>query len=685
MPAATILSRLAVVAISAVVGVAVTLVGGGLLTPRGLQSGARPAPAYRLTGAQGETGAPPAPVAFDLGTAGAPGELIPGPPAGPMAEAAAALLDNSAPAPLAPLGYPRVPAVSQFDGGPLQNVNCMMAAGAMLARLGWGIVTTGSRLRSLQDDQEGGTWFSDLATALWRGYGVTFSSGLVTPDQLRRLLQAGAGAVIAGIYGQIPVPLRLQADFTGAHAIYLDGFYPGDPRTPPAYYVLDPLGRPGSGYRGDWWPASIVDAFATGFTGDGRIAAAWVFPPGGGPPPLVVGPQVLPLPPAVAGPASSAAPSPSSGSASPAASPGASPSGAVPSASGSLPPPSGAVSSAPPILAPVEPGDLGPSLPSAAPLLQGAVTLGGIRVLPALSLCLDDPRPSGCPWGIPAIYRGTSPAASGGQGGPTVTVRWVDADQPGVVLVAFTVDPPVPATVSYWRTDGGPAVVQEATALWTLPPPLGPLTVARLEVTAQARYQFVVTAAGEGGAALGPVGSFATAGGLASFTVATQTVQGPELGLAPALSPYRHLAPGRMASPPVACLAASGGRCQIQPGPPLAAEDSVPCGQLARFANQPLCLAAPPQVAEQPCRQASVDYALVGMAASGVVVRAFPTVAGKLEDGQVTLAGVLEADGPPGSGHLTLGCLAPGLSYLVVLDLAGDDGGPLASRLISAP
>jgi hypothetical protein len=140
-----------------------------------------------------------------------------------------------------------------------------------------------------------------------------------------------------------------------------------------------------------------------------------------------------------------------------------------------------------------------------------------------------------------------------------------------------------------------------------------------------------------------------------------------------------------MASPPVACLAASGGRCQIQPGPPLAAEDSVACGQLVRFASQPLCLAAPSQVAEQPCRQASVDYALVGMAAGGVVVRAFPTVAGKLEDGQVTLAGVLEADGPPGSGHLTLGCLAPGLSYLVVLDLAGDDGGPVASRLISAP
>ena len=41
---------------------------------------------------------------------------------------------------------PRVRAISQFDHGGLAGVNCTMAAGAMLANLAYGIVTTGSQL-----------------------------------------------------------------------------------------------------------------------------------------------------------------------------------------------------------------------------------------------------------------------------------------------------------------------------------------------------------------------------------------------------------------------------------------------------------------------------------------------------------------------------------------------------------
>src|SRR5204862_7321247 len=91
---------------------------------------------------------------------------------------------------------PRVPAISQFDGGPLQNANCLMASGAMLARLGYGIVTTGSQLRALQDDQEAGTTFGDLEQAVGRGWGVRFFTGGLSPLQLRALLFAGAGAVV---------------------------------------------------------------------------------------------------------------------------------------------------------------------------------------------------------------------------------------------------------------------------------------------------------------------------------------------------------------------------------------------------------------------------------------------------------------------------------------------------------
>ena len=166
----------------------------------------------------------------------------------------------------------------------------------MLARLGFGIVTSGSILRTLQSDQVGGTDIHDLQRALFHGYGVQFSTGSLTPRQLKQLLGAGYGAVIQGNYGQIPAQLRLQPSFTGGHAIYLDGFYPGSGDIPAAYYVIDPIGR-GSSYRGGWWPASVVDAFGLAFGGGTQIPAAWVFPPGGAPPPIVVPPDVPALPP----------------------------------------------------------------------------------------------------------------------------------------------------------------------------------------------------------------------------------------------------------------------------------------------------------------------------------------------------------------------------------------------------
>jgi hypothetical protein len=90
---------------------------------------------------------------------------------------------------------------------------------AMLARLGYGIVTTGSQLRALQPDQEGGTSLADLQVAIAK-WGVAFSQGAISPLQLRALLYAGAGAgefdartcgdaaVAAAITGQNSSPRR---------------------------------------------------------------------------------------------------------------------------------------------------------------------------------------------------------------------------------------------------------------------------------------------------------------------------------------------------------------------------------------------------------------------------------------------------------------------------------------------
>ena len=73
-----------------------------------------------------------------------------------------------------------------------------MAAGAMLARLGYGIVTTGSQLRSFQPDQDGGTSLGNLNQALQSGWELQFARGWLTPTELRALLWAGAGAVDPG-------------------------------------------------------------------------------------------------------------------------------------------------------------------------------------------------------------------------------------------------------------------------------------------------------------------------------------------------------------------------------------------------------------------------------------------------------------------------------------------------------
>ena len=103
--------------------------------------------------------------------------------------------------------------------------------------------------------------------------------------------------MIQGIYGEIPAGLRLQKDFTGGHAIYLDGYYPGNPsaasRRPTSSSTRWAARTPG--YQGDWWPAEIVDKFALAF-GGGADPAMWAFPPGGVPP-EVVGPDVVPIPP----------------------------------------------------------------------------------------------------------------------------------------------------------------------------------------------------------------------------------------------------------------------------------------------------------------------------------------------------------------------------------------------------
>jgi hypothetical protein len=319
---------------------------------------------------------------------------------------------------LTPAGIPRVDHITQFDGGPLQGVNAVPAAGAMLARLAFGILTTASQLRSLEADQEGGSSLAGLIEALADRWDVPFSGGDLSSEDLRELLASGAGAVVALNYGDLPAAQRQQADYAGSHALYIDGFRAGSSTGAAEYYVMDPMGLPWQGYHGDWWPAEIVDRPALDF-GGGSILAVWAFAGGVNP--------------------------------------------SAPGSGGSLELSIGDQPASPP--------------PEASPLVVVEAVSGGLRIEPFLQFCLEAPTPAECPAGLPAIYqpRESDLAFLPPAGGAPLELFYVDAPQPGVVRPSVsTVIFSAPAsdvepTFSYWPADGsapvGPVLQVEPVAV----------------------------------------------------------------------------------------------------------------------------------------------------------------------------------------------------------------------------
>ena len=372
-------------------------------------------------------------------------------------------------------GTPRVPLITQFDGGPLQGVNCTMAAGAMLARLGYGIVTTGTQLRSFQSDQDGGTSLASLNEAMVAGWDVHFARGWITPTELRALLWAGAGAEIQLIYGDVPVARRLQATFTGAHSIYIDAFRPAGPDGEAAYYVMDPIGRPDRGYNGGWWPASVVETAAMDF-GGGRIITAWAFAGGiapNGPYPSLP-PDAYPTP----EPGESASPSPLT----------------------SLPP----ADPSPPDYAS---GDLVQIPADLLDLFSAGAFGGGSTLIPALGICIGPSPPASCPVGIPALYpiTGSPPPTAPPIALPlTLELLYADSPQPGIERAIFSAPDGIVPTLQFWPSSGtgivGSADVQQVlldgTSVWLATFPVQ-----------QGGYHFVATGVGAGGAGISPIGT----------------------------------------------------------------------------------------------------------------------------------------------------------------------------------
>ena len=170
--------------------------------------------------------------------------------------------------------------------------------------------------------------------------------------------------------------------------------------------MIDPLGRPHSGYEGDWWPASVVDDFATAF-GGGHVPAMWGYPPGGVPP-EVVGPDVLPIPHGGGGGGADVhARARRVGG---------------PERERLAVDPAGHRARRPPAR---DPG--GGHADS-----TGAPGLGGVILIPILEICLVDPPPAGCPTGVPAVFQFDATPVLEVPPGPAVDVVFVDSDRPNV-------------------------------------------------------------------------------------------------------------------------------------------------------------------------------------------------------------------------------------------------------------
>ena len=462
--------------------------------------------------------------------------------------------------------------------------------------------------------------------------------GFLRPDQLKDLLSKGYGAVIQGEYGKIPRALRLQKDFLGGHAIYLDGYYPGNPDKgiPEAYYVIDPHRPAALGLRG-----RLVAVVGGRRVRDGLRRRQ----PHPGDVGLPAGRRAA----AGQGPARRADPARRR--------PGAD----------------------------REPGRERAAVRVADPrarrqraaraahrhAARRQPDLGGQILIPILEICLVEPLAAGCPTGVQATFQFDPGTVLQLPPGPTVSVVFVDSDRPNVAIIGFTVDPPATSTVRYWQHDGSPATVMTPASMSSDQPVRhdDPAGVAR-----RARLDHVRLPGGRGErhlrrrAARSASSRPATASMRSRSSLSQAT--SPTFALQDGLSPYLHLAPESYAIPLVK-IASLGGSA---------------CGEELQFGGVGYCAdigsGAPPP---STCTRAEVTTRCRGATPTAWSSAPSRPRRGRPATARSASRACSRPRGPVPSGDVSVGCLASGLTYHIVLDGVGDDRGILASSDVTVP
>jgi hypothetical protein len=148
--------------------------------------------------------------------------------------------------------------VSQYDGSAFATQNCIFASSAMMIDALGGPNISGADLRRYAGDPDGAGFQSDVQAAYESlGFAVDRYNGMGFKRFTKQLDAHDGGAVVIGLLSMLPQEFRISG--SGAHAVYVTEqkkVVNGETYR----LVMDPLGR--QGYRGDWWPDSVLQRFA---------------------------------------------------------------------------------------------------------------------------------------------------------------------------------------------------------------------------------------------------------------------------------------------------------------------------------------------------------------------------------------------------------------------------------------
>jgi hypothetical protein len=149
---------------------------------------------------------------------------------------------------------------TQFDGSRYANINCTMAAAAMLYEVQTGRPVSGGQMRRWSRSRRRGTGLLEIERAFRRGRQPVKTYEDLPWGKFVRAVAEGRSAVVMGWYGHLPDRYVLQKGFKTAHSVFVLGYSGHAFGGRGGFFVMDPLGR--GGYAGQWWTRKAMWRFA---------------------------------------------------------------------------------------------------------------------------------------------------------------------------------------------------------------------------------------------------------------------------------------------------------------------------------------------------------------------------------------------------------------------------------------